>query len=77
MAEEFRIVERWPDLFEGVSASDIEDIVQAFASAFQEGWVPNRPDVEDLVAFHTRRIDFDEYENRSRSLVERNLGIAD
>ncbi len=77
MATEFRIVERWPDLFEDVGVSDTEDIVQTFASAFQEGWEPNRPDVEDLVAFHTRRIDFDEYENRSRSLVERNLGIAD
>ncbi len=70
MATEFRIVERWPDLFEDVSASDTEDIVQAFASAFQEGWVPNRPDVEDLVAFHTRRIDFDEYEQRSAAIVE-------
>ncbi len=70
MATEFRIVERWPDLFEDVSASDTEDIVQAFASAFHEGWVPNRPDVEDLVAFHTRRIDFDEYEQRSAAIVE-------
>ncbi len=70
MATEFRIVERWPDLFEDVSASDTEDIVQTFASAFQEGWEPNRADVEDLVAFHTRRIDFDEYERRSAAIVE-------
>ena len=77
MATEFRIVERWPDLFEDVSEGDTDDIVQTFASAYQEGWVPNRADVEDLVAFHTRRIDFDEYEDRSRSLVERHRGLTD
>ena len=77
MATEFRIVERWPDLFEDVGVSDTEDIVQTFASAFQEGWEPNRPDVEDLVAFHTREIDLDEYENRSRSLVDHHRGITD
>jgi len=47
------------------------------ASAYQEGWVPSRPDVEDLVAFHTREINFDEYEARSGSLVERNRVVTD
>lgn len=40
--ERFDIEERWPDLFDGLDAAGRDAVVQSFASAWHEGWVPNR-----------------------------------
>ncbi|GAA3299426.1 hypothetical protein [Glutamicibacter nicotianae] len=48
MAEKFDIEERWPELFTQLDANQRSAIRQALASAWHEGWVPNREDVENL-----------------------------
>ena len=48
MTEYLDIEERWPELFEPLTAVQRESVVQAFADAWHEGWVPNREDVENL-----------------------------
>ena len=71
MAVEFDIEARWPDLFEGLSALDRRAVVQTLASGWHEGWVPNRPDVADLVDVTRGVIDESEYNNRIQVRIER------
>ena len=68
---EFDIETRWPELFEGLSALDRRAVVQTLANGWHEGWVPNRPDVADLVDLTRGDIDRDEYRRRNRAAIER------
>jgi len=61
----------WPDLFEGLDAQERYSIVQACASNWHEGWVPNREDVSDLIDCHKGTISFDEYKARTMEKVAR------
>ena len=61
MGDRFDIEERWPELFEGLDDKQRWSIRQALASAWHEGWVPNREDVALITAEARGEIDFDEY----------------
>ena len=71
MAVGFNIEARWPELFEGLSVLDRWAVVQALASGWHEGWVPNRPDVADLIDRTRGVIDEDEYRNRIKAAIAR------
>ncbi len=44
MAEWFDVEGRWPELFEGLDASQRRGVVQTLANGWHEGRVPNRDD---------------------------------
>lgn len=66
MAEKFDIEERWPELFTQLDANQRNAIRQALASAWHEGWVPNREGVENLTDVARGAIDNAEYLRRVR-----------
>ncbi|GAA3853034.1 hypothetical protein [Brevibacterium ammoniilyticum] len=70
MSERFDIEERWPELFEPLTAVQRESVVQAFADAWHEGWVPNREDVENLTDRARGAIDREEYLRRADAMTE-------
>jgi len=76
MDKPFDIEERWPDVFELLDAKQRRAVVQSLASAWHEGWVPNREDVVDLVAEATGEIDADEYRRRTDAKAERLRGTG-
>lgn len=45
MATKFDIEERWPELFVQLDETQRRAVVQSLASAWHEGWTPNREDV--------------------------------
>lgn len=65
MAVEFNIEARWPELFAPLSEADRIIVVNAFASSWHEGWVPNREDVENLTDLMRGAIDKAEYDRRA------------
>lgn len=69
MAERFDIERRWPELFAQLSENERREVVNNFASSWHEGWVPNRDDVEDLIAWKRGLIDDAEYDERTEALV--------
>lgn len=71
MAERFDIEERWPELFADLDDGKRHAIVQALASAWHEGWVPNREDVENLTDEARGAIDEAEYLRRARESARR------
>ena len=77
MSERFDIEERWPDLFEGLDDVQRNAVVQSWAAAWHEGWVPNREDVELLCLEARGDIDRDEYMRRVRAKAERERAAAD
>ena len=76
MAERFEIEQRWPDLFERLEARQRRAVVQSLASAWHEGWVPNREDVKNLTDEARGDIDRDEYLRRVAQAAERHRGSA-
>lgn len=70
MATEFNIQGRWPELFAPLSEKQRKIVVNAFASSWHEGWVPNRPDVENLTDLVRGAIDEAEYDRRVDALIE-------
>jgi len=58
---------RWPELFAPLSDEQRRSIVSTLASSWHEGWVPNRADVEDLIAWERRLIDDAEYDRRTEA----------
>ena len=48
MATKFDIEDRWPELFVQLDETQRRAVVQSLASAWHEGWTPNREDVENL-----------------------------
>jgi hypothetical protein len=71
VAERFDIEQRWPEAFAGLDANNRRAVVQSFASAWHEGWVPNREDVENLTDKVRGTIDDAEYLRRVRAAAER------
>ena len=76
MAAEFNIEGRWPELFALLGEDDRRAVVNAFASSWHEGWVPNREDVENLTDFVRGAIDEDEYDRRAAGAAERHRAHA-
>lgn len=67
----FDVEARWPELFDQLDADQLRAVVQSLASAWHEGWTPNREDVENLTDFTRGAIDGDEYDRRVRGAAER------
>lgn len=70
MPAEFNIQARWPELFAPLTERQRRIVVNAFASSWHEGWVPNRPDVENLTDLVRGAIDEAEYDRRADALAE-------
>lgn len=75
-ATEFNVEARWPELFASLSATDREIVVNALASSWHEGWVPNREDVKNLTDYARGVIDKAEYDRRAAAAVERAHTLA-
>ncbi|WP_370517475.1 hypothetical protein [Pseudactinotalea sp. HY160] len=71
MATTFDIEERWPELFAQLDETQRRAVVQSLASAWHEGWTPNREDVENLTDEARGAIDAEEYRRRAHAAVER------
>jgi O-succinylbenzoate synthase len=76
MAEKFDIVQCWPELFAQLDATQRRAVVQSLASAWHEGWEPNREDVENLTDEARGAIDWDEYLRRADQAAERRRKVA-
>ena len=62
MTSEFDIEQRWPDLFVGLTDVQRRAVVQPWASAWHEGWQPNRDDVKNLADYVRGDIDITRYQ---------------
>lgn len=71
MAEKFDVEQRWPELFGQLDATQRHAVVQSLASAWHEGWVPNREDVANLTDRARGAIDAAEYRRRAHAAAER------
>lgn len=71
MGETFDIEERWPELFAQLDEAQRWSVRQSLASAWHEGWVPDREDVADLIDKARGAISFEEYHRRSLAKAER------
>lgn len=71
MATKFDVEERWPELFVQLDDAQRRAVVQSLASAWHEGWEPNREDVADLIDEARGAITFEEYQRRSVAKAER------
>jgi hypothetical protein len=76
MAEKFDIMQRWPELFAQLDATQRRAVVQSLASAWHEGWEPNREDVENLTDEARGAVDWDEYLRRADQAAERRRKVA-
>lgn len=71
MATEFNIEARWPELFAPLDEGTRIAVVNAFASSWHEGWVPNREDIENLTDYARGAIDKAEYDRRAAGAAAR------
>lgn len=71
MTERLGIEDRWPELFEPLDEVQRRSVVQSFAAAWHEGWIPNREDVKNLTDKARGAIDTDEYRRRAHAAVRR------
>lgn len=71
MAERFDVEARWPELFVQLDATQRHAVVQSLASAWHEGWTPNREDVENLTDRARGVIDAAEYRQRAHAAARR------
>jgi hypothetical protein len=76
MPTDFDIETRWPELFEPLSAADRTAVLNALASSWHEGWVPNREDVENLTDYARGAIDKAEYDRRVDAAAHRHRSAA-
>lgn len=76
VATEFNVEARWPELFAQLAAADREAVLNALASSWHEGWLPNREDVENLTDYARGVIDKAEYDRRAAGAVERAHALA-
>ncbi|MCJ1712512.1 hypothetical protein MT344_15125 [Clavibacter michiganensis subsp. phaseoli] len=76
MAEKFDIEQRWPELFAQLDVTQRRAVVQSLASAWHEGWEPNREDVENLTDEARGAIDWDEYLRRADQAAERRRKVT-
>jgi len=76
VAGSFNIEQQWPELFDQLDAKQRRAVVQSLASAWHEGWEPNREDVENLTDEARGAIDGEEYMRRVRQAAERRRKVA-
>lgn len=76
MAVEFNIEARWPELFAPLDEAGRTAVVNALASSWHEGWVPNREDVENLTDYARGAIDKAEYDRRADEAAHRHREAA-
>ena len=77
MTERLDIEDRWPELFEQLNEVQRRAVVQSFAAAWHEGWIPNREDVENLTDETRGAIDETEYLRRVREAALRAASDAE
>lgn len=77
MTERLDIEDRWPELFEQLNEVQRRAVVQSFAAAWHEGWIPNREDVENLTDEARGAIDETEYLRRVREAALRAASDAE
>ena len=63
------VEDRWPELFVQLDETQRRAVVQSLASAWHEGWTPNREDVENLTDEARGAIDAEEYRSRQSILT--------
>lgn len=71
MAKKFDNEERWPELFVELDQTQRRAVVQSLASAWHEGWTPNREDFENLTDEARGAIDAAEYRRRAHAGARR------
>lgn len=71
MAAGFDVETRWPELFKDLVPNQREAVVQALASSWYEGWVPNYEDVKNLTDRGRGVISHEEYVQRVRAAAVR------
>lgn len=76
IAEKFDVEQRWPELFAQLDETQRHAVVQSLASAWHEGWVPNREDVENLTDRARGAIDAAEYRRRAHAAARRHAAVA-
>lgn len=76
MATKFDVEERWPELFAQLDDTQRRAVVQSLASAWHEGWEPNREDVENLTDEARGAIDRAEYLRRVDAAAERRRKVS-
>lgn len=69
--EGFDVEERWPELFAPLDKTQRRAVVQSLASAWHEGWTPNREDVENLTDRARGAIDREGYRRRAHAAARR------
>lgn len=69
MDDKFDIEERWPELFDRLDAVKRNAVRQSLASAWHEGWIPNREDVENLTDVACGAIE--EFLRRAKAMARR------
>jgi len=71
VATKFDVEERWPELFAQLDDTQRRAVVQSLASAWHEGWEPNREDVENLTDEARGAIETAEYRRRAHAAARR------
>ena len=61
MSNEFNLLERWPELFEGLDEKEVKVLIDTFASSWHEGWEPNYEDVKLMTDYVKGKITQEEY----------------
>lgn len=69
MDDKFDIEERWPELFDRLDAVKRNAVRQSLASAWHEGWIPNREDVENLTDVACGAIGMEEFLRRAKAMA--------
>lgn len=77
MTEKLDVEDRWPELFAQLDESQRWTVRQSLASAWHEGWTPNREDVENLTDRARGAIDFAEYRRRAHAAARRRVAVAE
>ncbi|MCS6712477.1 hypothetical protein JSY14_10765 [Brachybacterium sp. EF45031] len=76
MSERFDVEQRWPELFAGLDETQRYAVVQSLASAWHEGWTPNREDVANLTDEARGAIDAAEYRRRAHAAARRSVAVG-
>ncbi|EMQ98978.1 antitoxin VbhA family protein [Paeniglutamicibacter gangotriensis] len=76
MADKLEVEQRWPELFTKLSVIQRNAVWQSLASAWHEGWLPNREDVENLTDRAQGAIDSAEYRRRAHAAARRRVVVT-
>lgn len=70
----FDVESRWPELFDGLTVDQRAAVIDSLGSAWYEGWVPNREDVENVTDHARGALTDEEYLRRADEAAERERG---